>query len=152
MLFIFFLGIQSVLLAQETPDIAHNNELHFGLITGVFGVTDFESDPPFSLTRPLFIGPTWIHKKWAFSPFYNIGDHSAGMFLSYNFSQDLGTYFVVDDHLSSDFGIYGFGLTTPIIFPFVQGFVEIGSTYGEVNQTSLSIGAWIILSKKVSSW
>ena len=137
--------------AQEGEELPPT-ELQFGLITGLFGVTDFESSPPFNLARPVFIGPTLLHKKWAFSPFYNLGDNGLGMFLSYAISPEFGTYIVVDDQIDYDFGIYGLGFTTPIIQPFVQGFVEIGGTYGEVKQTTFSVGVWIVLSKRIATW
>ena len=75
-----------------------------------------------------------------------------GMFLSYTFNEELGTYFVIDDHFDSGFGLYGLGLTTPVIQPFVQGFVELGRTYGPVIQTTFSVGLWFVLTKRVTSW
>ncbi|MEM8584996.1 MAG: hypothetical protein AAGF87_12035 [Bacteroidota bacterium] len=119
----------------------------FGLTLAPQAITTFEGDPPFSTAMPVYIGPTWLSGSWGVSPFYNFGGHSLGVFLTYAFSADFGSYLVIDQSLNTNFGIYGLGFTTPLLEPYIQGFVEIGGSYGDVSGANLLIGAYFLLSK-----
>ncbi len=135
--------------ADQSTD---ENELYIGLTIGAFGFTNFKGSQPFQVAYPLYVGPTWLKGNWALNPFYNVGNHSVGAFLAYTFNDDLGAYLVIDDSIGSNFGIYGVGITTPLVNPYVQGFVEIGGNYGDEPDPSLLFGVWITFGKKVASW
>ncbi|MEM7369978.1 MAG: hypothetical protein AAF587_15335 [Bacteroidota bacterium] len=150
---IIFFVTTNIIHAQTKTDKQPNNQLYLGFTAGMYGLTDFQQSPPFDVQTPLYVGPTWIRNNLAVSPFYNIGGHSVGMFVTYAISKDLSTYLIIDDALNADQGFYGVGITTPIIDPYVVGFVEIDRTYGEVGSTpALLLGVWVSLGKKVAAW
>ncbi|MEM6395995.1 MAG: hypothetical protein AAF741_06580 [Bacteroidota bacterium] len=136
---------------MEVPDesTTTTSQWLFGLTLAPQAITTFEGDPPFVTDMPVYIGPTWLSGSWGVSPFYNFGGHSVGVFLTYAFTPDFGSYLVFDQSLDSNFGIYGLGFTTPLLESYIQGFVEIGGSYGDAPGANLLIGAYFLLSKQL---
>ena len=148
-LFLFSLCIFQTIQGQDEMD---KNLLQLGVTTGIFGSTLLSESKPMTVNVPLFLGTTYIHGNLLISPFYNPSDHSIGGFLAYQLNEDLSTYVVVDDAIDEDFGIMGLGIMTPIINPYIQGFVEYTRSYGAINEGGISIGIWAPLNKTVLSW
>ena len=96
--------------------------------------------------------PTLLTGKWGVNPFYNFGGNSIGVFLTYQVTPDFGGYLVWDQSLTSDFGLYGFGLTSPLFENYVVGFAEIGSNYGEPAELTFIMGMYFIFGKGVKRW
>lgn len=136
-------------LEVPTEEPSTQSQWFFGLTLAPQAITTFEGNPPFVTAMPVYIGPTWASGSWGVSPFYNFGGHSLGVFLTYAFSGEFGSYLVVDQSLDTNFGIYGLGFTTPLLEPYIQGFVEIGGSYGDVSGANLLIGAYFLLSKQL---
>ncbi|MEL6393239.1 MAG: hypothetical protein AAFR97_10850 [Bacteroidota bacterium] len=146
---LFFNQILSAQL-EVLPDQASDQpQWLFGLTLAPQAITTFEGDPPFVTDMPVYIGPTWLSGAWGVSPFYNFGGHSVGVFLTYAFTPGFGSYLVVDQSLDTNFGIYGLGFTTPLVEPYILGFIEIGGSYGDVSGANLLIGAYFLLSKQL---
>lgn len=134
---------------SSSAEQAPQSQWLFGLTLAPQAITTFSGDPPFATAMPVYLGPSWLSGKWGVSPFYNFGGHSLGLFLTYAFTPNFGSYLVVDQSLNTDFGIYGFGLTTPLVDNYILGFVEIGGSYGEDPGPALLIGAYFLLSKSL---
>ena len=150
LLMVAFCGLLHSLYGQSTTlESTKQSQWLFGLTLAPQAITTFDGDPPFETGMPVYIGPTWLSGKVGLSPFYNFGGHSVGLFLTYSFTPNFGSYLVVDQSLDTDFGIYGFGLTTPLVENYILGFVEIGGSYGEDPGPALLIGAYFLLSKSL---
>lgn len=137
---------------QESTDIAAPKELFIGLIFAPFAATTFEGDPPFSTDTSLFLTAALVKGDWSVAPYYNFGTNSAGAFLTYNIIAELGTYISSDKALTGNTGTYALGFTTPILEDYIQGYVEIGGTYGDDATAFFGVGLYFNILKSVKSW
>lgn len=149
-LLLCLLCIGPSLVAQDNT--APENDLIIGFTFAPQGITSFEGDPPFEVIAPLYFGPTWFKGKWGVNPFYSFGGNSIGVFVMHSFNDDLGSYLVLEQSLSSDFGLVGAGLTTPLFENYVQGFLELAHSYGDDAQMTMSLGMFISFGKSVKTW
>lgn len=125
----------------------NNKSWFFGMTTAIQAVTTTEqikTDQPFEVgTPPLFTGVTMATGRWAFTPFYNFGSNSTGLFVTFSVSDHLGAYFVADKQLSVNNGFYGFGLATPIYDDIAQAFIEVGRDYQKTLDPVITIGMYV---------
>ncbi len=136
--------------AQTTSN--QKNALSIGMNIDGFGSAKLRQLKTFDLEYALFVAPSWQHGNWAISPFYNIGEHSAGVSLSYSFHKHLTLYGVVEEAFKNKVGNYAVGINTLTLGNNIQGFVEVGKSYGEEISSSLLIGFSFSLSKNIISW
>lgn len=148
---IFTMGMTSTSL-QAQDNTASTKELSIGFTFGPHALTTFEGEQPFTIGTPLYLGPTFIKDNLGISPFYNFGGNSLGMFLTYQVTNDFGTYLVWDQSLNSKNGIYGLGLTTPLYKNYVVGFVEVGGFYGDAKGPEFLTGLYLTFGKTVKKW
>ncbi len=139
-------------LTQQSQ--AQDNALWAGFTVAPRAITTFEGEPPFQVDVALYLGPSYFIKDLGISPFYSFGGNSAGVFLTYAFNEHIGSYLVLEHTLNTDFGVYGLGITTPLLDNYVQGFVEIGSSYGgDLNpQPALLTGVYLSFGKTIKEW
>jgi len=149
-LFILVLMISWSSKAQST--VSQKNVLSIGVDLDGFATANLQQLKSFGLEYALFVAPSWQHGDWAISPFYNIGENSAGLSLSYSFHKHLTVYGVVEEAFKNKLGNYALGINTLTLGNNIQGFVEIGKSYGEEISTSLLIGFSFSLSKNIISW
>ena len=142
----------AVLLFCFVQSQAQTKELYLGFTFSPQALTTFQGDPPFQLNTALYLGPTLVSGDWGVNPFYNFGANSLGVFLMYSFNPELGTYLVLDQNLTSNFGVYGVGFTTPLVEDYVQGFVEVGGNWGDNPEPSFMTGLYITFGKKLKEW
>ncbi len=152
----FFLGLISFLftihmIAQE-QDKKESKYLFAGIIYAPFAVTTFEGDPPFSTDASLFLTVGVAKGDWSFAPYYNFSSNNAGAFVTYNIFDELGSYISVDKALVGNTGNYSLGFTTPIIDNYIQGYIEIGSTYGDDATAFFGVGLYFNILKTIKSW
>ncbi|KZS40155.1 hypothetical protein AWE51_25265 [Aquimarina aggregata] len=137
---------------QESQHKGEPKELFIGLIFAPFAATTFEGDPPFSTDTSLFLTAALVKGDWSIAPYYNFGTNSAGAFLTYNILDELGTYVSSDKALTGNTGTYALGFTTPILEDYIQGYVEIGGTYGDDATAFFGVGLYFNILKSVKSW
>ncbi len=137
---------------QESQNKDEPKELFIGLIFAPFAATTFEGDPPFSTDTSLFLTAAVVKGDWSVAPYYNFGTNSAGAFLTYNIIDDLGSYVSSDKALTGNTGTYALGFTTPILEDYIQGYVEIGGTYGDDATAFFGVGLYFNILKSVKSW
>ena len=90
-----------------------------------------------------------VKGDWSVAPYYNFGTNSAGAFLTYNIIAELGTYISSDKALTGNTGTYALGFTTPILEDYIQGYVEIGGTYGDDATAFFGVGLYFNILKSV---
>ena len=133
---------------EETPQ----QSLSLGFTFGPSGITTFEGSPPFQIQTPLYFGPTYFNGNLGINPYYNFGTNGVGVFLMYAFTPDFGSYLVLEQSLDDPVGVYGLGLTTPLFENYVQGFVELGTSYGPGADLYFVMGMYITFGKELKSW
>ncbi|WP_298310122.1 hypothetical protein [uncultured Aquimarina sp.] len=137
---------------NESQNKKEPKELLIGLIFAPFAATTFEGDPPFSTDTSLFLTAAIAKGDWSFAPYYNFGSNSAGAFLTYNIIDQLGTYIASDKSFTGNTGTYSLGFTTPILQDYIQGYIEIGGTYGDDAIAFFGVGLYFNILKSVKSW
>jgi len=139
---------QTIQAQETTPD----NLLVAGFTFAPSAITTFDKEQPFEVGAALYLGPTYLKGDLGISPFYNFGGNSVGVFLTYQFNTNIGGYLVLDKSINANFGVYGVGLTTPLFDQYVQGFVEFGSSYGDIQQPALITGMYMTFGKTLKEW
>lgn len=147
---IFILSTMNAMAQEQGKE--NSKELFAGIIYAPFAVTTFEGDPPFSTDTSLFLTVGLAKGDWSFAPYYNFSSNNAGAFVTYNIWDELGTYISVDKALVGNTGNYSLGFTTPILEDYIQGYVEIGSTYGDDSTPFLGVGLYFNILKPLKSW
>lgn len=138
---------------QDERTKEESTELFVGLIFAPFAVTTFDGEEkPFSTDTSLFLTTAIAKGDWSFAPYYNFGSNSGGAFLTYNIVDELGTYIASDKSFNDNTGTYSLGLTTPILEDYIQGYIEIGGTYGDGATAFFGVGLYFNILKSVKSW
>ncbi|WP_394748866.1 hypothetical protein [Spongiimicrobium salis] len=144
--------LSTINVTAQKQDKQESKQLFAGIIYAPFAVTTFEGDPPFTTDTSLFLTVGVAKGDWSFAPYYNFSANNAGAFVTYNIFDELGTYISVDKALTGNTGNFSLGFTTPIVDDYIQGYVEIGSTYGDDATAFLGVGLYFNILKPIKSW
>ncbi|WP_160114009.1 MULTISPECIES: hypothetical protein [Aquimarina] len=145
--FLFLFTIN--LIAQDKK---LSKEILVGFIFSPSATTIFEGDPPFSVDTSLFFTAAIVKGDWSIAPYYNFGSNGAGAFVNYNISNEFGAYIAIDKILTGNTGNYFLGFTTPILENYIQGYIEVGGTFGDDPTPFLGMGLYFNILKSIKSW
>lgn len=157
---IIFLGIFLSLFPQnlkaqkgdQVTKIESPTELSAGFIFAPYAATTFDDDPVFTSGTTLFLATVIAKGDWSFAPYYSFSANNVGAFVNYNISDKLGAYIVADKAIKGNNGNYILGFTTPMTADFIQGYIEIGSTYGDDPTPFLGLGIYFNIFKTLKKW
>lgn len=152
LILILLLTLSQLTLGQEEASPAKKNKIWIGAIYSPRAFNTFDGGKPFEVASVLYFAPTYKTGNWAFSPFYNFNENRTGIFTSYHINKKLGVYIFGDQSLSSNFGAYGAGITTPVYEDWINGFIEMGGSRGINPKTAFLVGFYISLGKTLNTW